>query len=176
MTGTIYFSADGVIVWAKHDNPGSWNDGDMSLAFRESLVDPHQCPDPHYGVVADSAFPCSGDMTGIILTPLNEGDLGELVPAVRPVAKKLSWAITFVLQAAEWGMGSVEKVYYRLFPPSLEPRPRGPCSWTTCSGCPTTECERPSLAKYELRINTASKITFECSIYYLPSCIMTVVT
>jgi hypothetical protein len=51
------------------------------------------------------------------MTPLKEGDLGRLVPSVRGVAQEKSGAITFVRQAAEWGMGSVQKVYRRLLHP-----------------------------------------------------------
>jgi hypothetical protein len=117
MTGTLCFSADGLIVWAKHNCPGSWKDSDTSLEFRERLVDPVLNPDRRYGVVADSAFPCGDDMVGRIMTPLKEGDLGRLVPSVRAVAQAKSGSITFVRQAAEWGMGSVEKVYRRLLHP-----------------------------------------------------------
>jgi len=115
--GTLCFSADGLIVWSKHKCPGSWNDSDNSLEFRERLADPVLNPDPRYGVVADSAFPCADNMVGRIMTPLKEGDLGRLVPSVRGVAQEKSGAITFVRQAAEWGMGSVQKVYRRLLHP-----------------------------------------------------------
>lgn len=53
-------------------------------------------------------------MTGRILTPLKEGDIGRLVPSVRKAANIMSAAITFVRQPAEWGMGVIEKVYHRL--------------------------------------------------------------
>lgn len=114
VTGTLCFSSDGLIVWSKHICPGSWNDLDTSLQFREKLVDPDLKPEERYGVMADSAFPCGEDMIGRIMTPLKEGDLGRLVPSVRLVAQRKSGVITFVRQAAEWGMGSVEKVYHRL--------------------------------------------------------------
>lgn len=114
VTGILGFSADGLIVWAKHNNPGSWNDEDMSLSFRKCLLNAGLCPDPRYGVVADCAFPSGENMTGNFLTPLKEGDLRKLLPSVRPVAKRLSRAITFGRQATEWGMGSVAKVYHRL--------------------------------------------------------------
>ncbi|KAJ8566612.1 hypothetical protein ON010_g6508 [Phytophthora cinnamomi] len=114
VTGTLCFSADGLIVWSKHTYPGSWNDSDTSIEFREKLLDPLLNPDNRYGVIADSSFPCGNDMVGRIMTPLKEGDLGRLVPTVRAVAQLKSSAITFVRQTAEWGMGSVEKVYRRL--------------------------------------------------------------
>jgi hypothetical protein len=117
VTGTLCFSADGLIVWAKHNCPGSWNDGDTSLDFRRILADPVLNPDSRYGIVADSAFPCGKDMTGRVMTPLKEGDLSRLVPSVRKAAKAMSGAITFIRQSAEWGMGVVEKVYHRLWLP-----------------------------------------------------------
>lgn len=117
VTGTICFGADGCILWAKHNCPGSWNDADTSLEFREKLLDPRLCPDQGLGVVSDSAFPCSAAMRGRILTPLKDGDIDRLLPSVRSSARRLHNAITSVRQAAEWGMGSVEKVFHRLLLP-----------------------------------------------------------
>ncbi|KAE9217726.1 hypothetical protein PF004_g14076 [Phytophthora fragariae] len=117
VTGTFCFSADGLIVWANHNCPGSWNDGDISLDFRRILADPRVNPDPRYGIVTDSAFPCGKEMADRVMTPLKEGDLSRLVPSVRRAAKIMSGAVTFVRQSAEWGMGSVEKVYHRLLLP-----------------------------------------------------------
>ncbi|ETI33759.1 hypothetical protein F443_19591 [Phytophthora nicotianae P1569] len=117
VTGILRFSADGLIVWAKQICPGSWNDGGMSLEFQRRLMDPQLNPDFLFGVVAESAFPCADEMTGRILTPLKEGDLNRLLLSVREVAKLLSAAITSIHQAAEWGMGSIEKVYHRLLLP-----------------------------------------------------------
>ncbi|KUF80616.1 hypothetical protein AM588_10005289 [Phytophthora nicotianae] len=117
VTGTICFGADGCILWAKHNCPGSWNDSDTSLELREKLLDTRLCPDQSLGVVSDSAFPSSAAMRGRILTPLKDGDLDRLLPSVRSSARRLNNAITSVRQAAEWGMGSIEKVYHRLLLP-----------------------------------------------------------
>ncbi|ETN16130.1 hypothetical protein PPTG_06346 [Phytophthora nicotianae INRA-310] len=126
VTGTICFAADGCIIWCKHNCPGSWNDSDTSLGFRNRLLDPKYCPDPRKNVVSDSAFPCSTEMTGRILTPLKDGDLERLTPSVRSSARTLYNAITSVRQAAEWGMGSVQKVYSRLnLPLPYDPELRG---------------------------------------------------
>lgn len=114
VTGTICFAADGCIIWSKHNCPGSWNDSDTSLGFRMKLLDPTYCPDVRMNVVSDSAFPCSTAMTGRILTPLKDGDLERIQPSLRSSACTLHNAITSVRQAAEWGMGSVQKVYSRL--------------------------------------------------------------
>jgi hypothetical protein len=117
VTGTLCFAADGCIIWARHNCPGSWNDSDTSSAFRLKLLDEKLCPDQRYNVVSDSAFLCSKDMTGRILTPLKENDLERLLPSLRARATALNNAITSVRQAAEWGMGSVSKVYHRLDQP-----------------------------------------------------------
>jgi len=114
VTGTLCFSADGLIIWSKHNYPGSWNDADTSPDFRAKLVDSTINPDARYGAIADSAFQCGDDMRGRIMTPLKEGDLARLVPSVRAVAHRKSKAIMFIRQAIEWGMGSVEKVFHRL--------------------------------------------------------------
>ncbi|KAJ8523746.1 hypothetical protein ON010_g17372 [Phytophthora cinnamomi] len=58
-----------------------------------------------HGELSDSAFPFSGSGPGQMLTPLKQGDLAKLLPSVRPVARRLSKAITFTRQAVEWGMG-----------------------------------------------------------------------
>ncbi|OWY94657.1 hypothetical protein PHMEG_00035552, partial [Phytophthora megakarya] len=75
-----YNGADALIVWSKHNCPGSWNDDDTSLGFREALSNPLLDPDSRHEDVADSAFPSKQDMRGRILTPLNPSSpaiLGE---------------------------------------------------------------------------------------------------
>ncbi|KAE8874854.1 hypothetical protein PF003_g41021 [Phytophthora fragariae] len=114
VTGTICFAADGCTIWSRHNCPGSWNDSDTSLGFRVKLLDPAFCPDPRMNVVSDSAFPSSTAMTERILTPLKDGDLERILPSLRASARALHNAITSVRQAAEWGMGSVQKIYSRL--------------------------------------------------------------
>jgi len=126
VTGTICFAADGCIIWCNHNCPGSWNDSDTSLGFRMKLLDPAFCPDTRMNVVSDSAFPCATAMTGRILTPLKDGDIERLVPSLRSSPRTLHNAITSVRQAAEWGMGSMQKVYSRLeLPLPYDPEVRG---------------------------------------------------
>jgi hypothetical protein len=69
ITGVLCFGVDGCIIWMKHNCPGSWNDGEMSRAFREKLLDTAKTL-PAYGVTADSAFPSSASMFTKIVTPL----------------------------------------------------------------------------------------------------------
>lgn len=112
VTGTLCYAADGCIIWCKHNCPGSWNDADNSLGFFDNLLDRQLCPGQRYGVVADSAFPCSATMVGRILTPLKVGELDQ--SSRRSKAVSMHNAISSIRQAAEWGMGSTSKVYHRL--------------------------------------------------------------
>jgi hypothetical protein len=128
VTGTLCFGADGTIVWGRHNFVGSWNDADTSYKFQEKLCDPRKSLDG-YGVVADSAFPVSGRMRDRIITPLKDGDLERIPTADRGLhiigiarililwlaeTVRLNAALICVRQAAEWGMGAVEKAYPRL--------------------------------------------------------------
>lgn len=114
VTGTVCFSADGLVVWAKLNFFGSWNDSDISREFREKLADDRKNV-PGHGVLSDSAFPVSGDMFGRIMTPLKNGDLERSHRSARPALVRLSASITSMRQAAEWGMASVCKVYRVLY-------------------------------------------------------------
>ena len=53
-------------------------------------------------------------MFGKIITPLKENDIERAPPGTVQILSSLSTAITSMRQAAEWGMGAVEKVYRRL--------------------------------------------------------------
>ncbi|OWZ13772.1 hypothetical protein PHMEG_00012838 [Phytophthora megakarya] len=59
---TRKFSTDIVPVWSKHYCSGSWNNGDISVAFREALSNPRLNRDSRNNVVTDSAFPSKQDM------------------------------------------------------------------------------------------------------------------
>ncbi|EGZ15346.1 hypothetical protein PHYSODRAFT_286300 [Phytophthora sojae] len=119
VTGTICFAADGCIVWVKHNCPGSWNDSDTSLGFRNKLLDPVYCPDPRKNVVSDSAFPHG--------RPHPYAAQGRRPRAPAPVAEELGADHPQRHhRCAEWGMGCVQKVYSRLnLPLPYEPALRG---------------------------------------------------
>ena len=113
VTGAICFGVDGTIVWFRHNCPGSWNDGETSKQFQNKLCRDDLNLEGH-GVLSDSAFPVSGDLFGKIVTPLKDGDLERSEVGTRAMLAALSSAITSMRQAAEWGMGAVEKPYRRL--------------------------------------------------------------
>jgi hypothetical protein len=121
VTGCLCFGVDGTIIWAKHNCPGSWNDGEVSRQFQEKLLDDNLVEEDH-GALSDSAFPVGKLMFGKIMTPLKEGDLERAMEINRetvPALIALSGQITSARQAAEWGMGSIEKPFPRI----LEPLP-----------------------------------------------------
>ncbi|KAE9203983.1 hypothetical protein PF004_g17978 [Phytophthora fragariae] len=113
VTRTICFAADGCIVWCRNNCPGSWNDSDTTLGFRAKLQGPVYFPNTRMNVVSDSSFPCLTAMARRILTPLKDGDLERLWSSLKSSARTIHNAITSVRPAAEWGMGSVQKVYSR---------------------------------------------------------------
>ena len=114
ITGVLCFGVDGTIMWGRHNCPGSWNDSEMSTGFREKLTCPRKTPLQMMAVLSDSAFPVSGDMQGRILTPLKDGDIFKVHHTARHGALVMSNAIVGTRQAAEWGMGAVEKPFQRL--------------------------------------------------------------
>lgn len=56
VTGVLVFDSNGVLIWAKHNCPGSWNDGEMCRELLVKLTDPSKTL-PHHGLCADTAFP-----------------------------------------------------------------------------------------------------------------------
>ena len=97
-------------MWGKHNFPGSWNDGNTSLDFQLKLLDPART-NQNSKVASDTAFPVTGDLAGRIITPLKDGELDKLPLNLRRGAMRMHSAIISIRQAAEWGMGAVEKVW-----------------------------------------------------------------
>lgn len=121
ITGVLCFSVDGLIIWAKHNCVGSWNDGDMSRELQEKLLCADLCEEDH-GIVADTAFPVSKGLRGKIISPLKENELERAHPLAQAALLSLSNSITSLRQACEWGVGSIEKVWRQL----LRPLPYNP--------------------------------------------------
>jgi len=96
----------------KHNYPGSWNDAETSRSLCERLLGPETADNT--GLLADTAFPVR-TMGGRIVTPCKEGELDKITDLhQRDMLRDLSADVTSLRQAAEWGMGAVEKVYKRL--------------------------------------------------------------
>jgi hypothetical protein len=116
VTGTYCFGASGLMVWGKQNCPGSWNDGEICRPFCEKLLNPRKSLQTH-GVLADSAFPVSGELWGRIITPLKKNDMDRIPIEDRAGSLRLNAQIIDARQAAEWGMGAVEKCFRRLLLP-----------------------------------------------------------
>ena len=121
ITGVLLYGADGTICWVRHNYVGSWNDGETSRKMQEKLSrDDINLPD--HGILTDTAFPCVDHLRGRIMTSAKEGEIEKAPRHLQGIMTRLSAAITAVRQAAEWGVGAVEKVYQRLAKPHLQPK------------------------------------------------------
>ncbi|KAF0714212.1 hypothetical protein AaE_011623 [Aphanomyces astaci] len=114
--GLPVLGVDGTIIWARHNCPGSWNDGEVSRQLQARLADGRYVG-VEMKVASDSAFPVAGPCAGRIITPLKQGDLERQPPANRLALQTMSDCITSLRQAAEWGMGATGKVYRQLMLP-----------------------------------------------------------
>lgn len=111
LVGVLCFAPTGKIIWLRHNLPGSWSDGNVCSDFLLKLCSTATLPG--YGVLADTAFAVR-ETEGRVSTPLKAKDWQAISSDLHDTAKRLSNAITALRQAAEWGMGAVEKPYKRL--------------------------------------------------------------
>ena len=116
VTGCLLFGADGCIAWYKHNVVGSINDAEISRGLQAKLQR-DEINKAGHGVLADTAFPVSAGLKGRIMTPAKEGEIERAPRNQQYALTRLSAAITAVRQAAEWGMGAVEKPFQRLKQP-----------------------------------------------------------
>ena len=105
----------GAIIYYSINAPGSWHDSHVAQSLYTILRDPERTP-ARYFLVADSAFPHSGDMHNRIRTPpkANEGP-----PANASREQRLAYAahnrqLISCRQAAEWGMREIRASFGRL--------------------------------------------------------------
>ncbi len=113
VTGVLVFNSDGLLVWAKHNCPGSWNDSEMSRGLAAKLTNPSKTL-PDHGLVADTAFPVGPHLFKHIVSPLKEGEADTIPSLIRHRLVARSAEITSLRQACEWGMGSIQKPFKRL--------------------------------------------------------------
>jgi hypothetical protein len=113
VTGILVFDTNGLLIYCKHNCPGSWNDGDMCVDLCYKLLDPCKTVDGH-GLCADTAFPVGTDLMRRIVSPLKDGELEKIEPQLQSAALAVSAQITSLRQACEWGMGSIQKPFKRL--------------------------------------------------------------
>jgi DDE superfamily endonuclease len=113
VTGVLVFDSNGLLIWCKHNCPGSWNDSEMSRGLAAKLTDPTKTL-PGHGLCADTAFPVGPHLFQHIVSPLKEGEADTIPRLLRPRLVAQSAEITSLRQACEWGMGSIQKPFKRL--------------------------------------------------------------
>ena len=97
----------------------------MSRGLYEYLMNP-ELSDTNLALCADTAFPVSSQFSGRIVTPLKEGDISKWPDHLHDVIESYSTSITSLRQAAEWGMGAIEKAWPRFTQPfPFDPSKRG---------------------------------------------------
>ena len=111
------FDSEGCIIWCCLNNPGSWNDSAISMELYELLRT--KVPEG-FGICADSAFAASGDLATKVFKPLTESQIaghaknpGITVWSLVSFLRKHRAAVS-VRQAAEWGMGALQRTFRRL--------------------------------------------------------------
>ena len=113
LSRVLVFDTDGLMIYCKHNCPGSWNDGDMCIAVCQKLLD-FNTTLPNQGLCADTAFPVGTALFLHIVSPLKEGELEKIDPLLQPAPSRISSQITSLRQACEGGMGSIQKPFKRL--------------------------------------------------------------
>ena len=112
------FDSEGCIIWCCINAPGSWHDSAISMKLYTLLRT--KVPEGK-GICADSAFAASGDLATKIFKPLTEKQIAAAAhnegihwKTLINFLKKHRAAVS-VRQAAEWGMGSIQRTYRRLY-------------------------------------------------------------
>ena len=111
ITNVLVFSPDGCIMWARYNMPGSYHDARLARPLYTMLLDPLQTP-AQFSLIADTAFPRTGEMFGRIITPPKVGELEQWREEHEVTMSPA--AVVRVRQAAEWGMHTLQSVFARL--------------------------------------------------------------
>ena len=116
-SNVFVFDSEGCIIWCCTNAPGSWHDSAISTQLYCLL---RECVPAGFGICADAAFTASGDLATKIFKPLTERQIGAAannatitLKALIRFIKKHRAAVS-VRQAAEWGMGAIQRSYRRL--------------------------------------------------------------
>ena len=115
-SNVFVFDADGCIDWARLNCPGSWHDSKIADGLYDVLR--YKVPQG-FGIAADTAFSNSGDLKTKVFKPLKENQLtakvnsGLSVKALIKILRAHRAAVS-VRQAAEWGMGAIQRTFKRL--------------------------------------------------------------
>lgn len=104
------FSAEGMIIFACLNFPGSWHDGQVCV----SLVNHAQCHLGDFAMCVDQAFPRKGLMTGKFVGPLSRRTRRRLSDIVKENLMRLHSRYVSLRQGSEWGMRGLQGTFARL--------------------------------------------------------------
>ncbi|KAJ8582170.1 hypothetical protein M405DRAFT_922049, partial [Rhizopogon salebrosus TDB-379] len=112
VSSVLAFSAEGVVIAARTNAPGSWHDSRLAspIYTRLRLNMP-----PHYYIVADTAFPCGTNaIGGRIHAPLKHGEV--LCGSAAEIEERMAFnrELLSYRQTAEWGMWGIQGAFGRL--------------------------------------------------------------
>lgn len=107
VNNVIVFSPKGKVIYAAINYFGSWHDAKVCRHLYQDILS----KETNYAIIADSAFPKNKHFKHCVLKPIKKFSMD---PVKREEQKALSFAITSLRQAAEWGMRSIQATFARL--------------------------------------------------------------
>lgn len=113
VTNVLVFAADGCIVWAHYNLPGSWHDAKVAMPLYEILTDTQFTPFL-YALISDTAFPRSGLMRRKIITPRKVDEAYHSNLRIALQQQCYNSQVVSARQAVEWGMHTIQCVFRRL--------------------------------------------------------------
>jgi hypothetical protein len=111
----LVFGPDGRILWVYGNSPGNCHDSSIAEPLYCLLMETCDSDDGPFRIAADSAFKNAGDLTKYIFKPLKSDALARMANDAEVSVDELAKRITqhrscvSVRQAAEWGMGSLQR-------------------------------------------------------------------
>ena len=114
-SSVLVFGPDGRILWVYGNSPGNCHDSTIAEPLYCLLMDTCASDDGPFRIAADSAFKNAGDLRHYIFKPLKSDALARMANDADVSVDELAGRITqhrscvSVRQAAEWGMGSLQK-------------------------------------------------------------------
>ncbi|KAJ2991387.1 hypothetical protein HDV02_003828 [Globomyces sp. JEL0801] len=112
VSNVFVFSPTGFIIYAAINKPGSGHDSQVA----RSLYDKLRYDTPHeFNILADSAFAYSDDLSKHILAVMKDSAMDRLTNCDEDRTKLIiNKAVFSQRQAAEWGMGTIQRTFGRL--------------------------------------------------------------
>ncbi|KAG2049004.1 hypothetical protein BDR06DRAFT_984576 [Suillus hirtellus] len=111
VSSVIAFSAEGVVIMARTNAPGSWHDSHLASHIYTNLC--LNTP-PGYYIVADTVFPCGmTSIDGCICTPLKHDQVLHGSAAEIEEHMVFNHQLLSYRQTTEWGMWAIQGAFGR---------------------------------------------------------------